>query len=299
MLVETAMNIMKKLLICIFFILSFISQSAVAWTIREDIDPFTDKGNIYVSGQNLVFRCMNDNFAIYISFNEYLGSGDLRVMYRFDKQPPVETKFSASADGTAVFVKNTNDFALDSIAADKLLIKVFDYRGVGYTKSIRLNGLPDEKITAAAKVCDETLIPTRSAAPTPTLDKFSDDLRQWLLRMEPEVTMCIKGVLNKLMQSNLEMTPMRDNAYFDLIDEYFDTAAQGCSKSDDFLTISGRCLKFRRIDVEEIDWRTLEEAQGLEMDLISDLFNLGQWSFSEYKTESCGKISYNQQSPYR
>jgi len=131
------------------------------------------------------------------------------------------------------------------------------------------------------------------------LDKFSDDLRQWLLRMEPEVTMCIKGVLNKLMQSNLEMTPMRDNAYFDLIDEYFDTAAQGCSKSDDFLTISGRCLKFRRIDVEEIDWRTLEEAQGLEMDLISDLFNLGQWSFSEYKTESCGKISYNQQSPYR
>lgn len=101
------------------------------------------------------------------------------------------------------------------------------------------------------------------------------------------------------MQSNLEMSPMRDNAYFDLIDEYFDTAAQGCSKSDDFLTISASCLKFRRIDVEVIDWRTLEEAQGLEMALISDLFSLGSWSFSKYKTESCGKMSYNQQSPYR
>jgi len=293
------MNIMKKLLICIFFILSFISQSAVAWTIREDIDPFTDKGNIYVSGQNLVFRCKNDNFAIYISFNEYLGSGDLRVMYRFDKQPPVETKFSASAAGTAVFVKNANDFALDSISADKLLIKVFDYRGVSYTKNIHLNGLPDQKITTAAEACGVTLTSTRSLAPTPTLYKFSDDLRQWLLRMEPELTMCIKGVLNKLLQSDLEISPMRDNAYFDLIDEYFDTAAKGCSKTDR----PYRCGTFGIIDGDVNNWRKRGDAESLEISLISRLFALGQ-VFSVYSLEreyitTCGDISYNQESPYR
>lgn len=296
MLVKMAMNMMNKLLIPLCFLLSFIGQSAVAWTVREDIDPFTDKGNIYVSGQDLVFRCMNDKFAIYINFNEYLGSGDLSVMYRFDKQPSVETKFSASADGTAVFVKNTNDFALDSMAADKLLIKVFDYRGVSYTKSIRLNGLPDQKITIAAEACDETLMPTRSMAPTPTLDKFSDNLKQWLLRSAPEVTMCLKGILNKLMQSDLEISPMRDNAYFDLIDEYFDTVAQGCSKTDDILKKSMMCLTLDTIDGDINEWRNDENVGFYEKTFIDDLIRddeFERFKSGEYTT-TCGKLSASQ-----
>ncbi|MDA7760110.1 hypothetical protein N8935_07680 [Amylibacter sp.] len=291
------MNIMKKLLICILFVLSFIGQSAIAWTVSEDIDPFTDKGNIYVSGQNLVFRCMNDKFAIYISFNEYLGGGNLSVVYRFDKQPSVETEFFASTDGTAVFVQNTNDFALDSMAADKLLIKVFDYRGVSYTKSIRLSGLPDQKITIAAEACDETLMPTRSAAPTPTLDKFSDNLKHWLLRSEPEVTMCLKGILNKLMQSNLEISPMRDNDYFDLIDEYFDTAVQGCSKTDDLFSRPTECSTFDIIDGDINEWRNVENVELFESSLIYGLmFNdtLETLSSGGEYTTTCGEISHSQ-----
>jgi hypothetical protein len=198
-----------------------------------------------------------------------------------------------------VFVKNANDFALDSMAADKLLIKVFDYRGVSYTKSIRLNGLPNLKIMAAAKACGVTLTSTRSLAPTPTLYKFSDDLRQWLLRMEPELTMCIKGVLNKLLQSDLEISPMRDNAYFDLIDEYFDTAAKGCSKTER----PYRCGTFGIIDGDVNNWRKREDAESLEISLISRLFSLGQ-KFSTYSLKreyitTCGDISLSQETPYR
>jgi hypothetical protein len=273
-----------------------MGHSAVAWTVREDIDPFTDKGNIYVSGQNVVFRCMNDEFSIYISFNEYLGSDSLKVMYRFDKQPPVETKFYASAKGTAVFVKNTNDFALDSMASDKLLIKVFDYRGVSYTKSIRLSGLPDQKIMAAAAACDKSLTPTRPTSPTPTLDKFTDDLKQWLLGMKPEVTMCIKGVLNKLMQSDLEISPMRDNAYFDTIDDYFNTAAQRCPKTEDIFTYYPSCWRFKYMEGDVNNWRNLENAGRIEVGLISDLFDQSSPTFGEYIT-TCGKVSYSQQSP--
>ena len=56
-------KIINKILLIISVYL-FASQ-VMAWTINEDIDPFTDEGKIYISIDDLTFRCSDNRFDIF------------------------------------------------------------------------------------------------------------------------------------------------------------------------------------------------------------------------------------------
>ena len=81
-----------------------------------------------------------------------------------------------------------------------------------------------------------------------------------------------------------------------MIDEYFDTVAQGCSKTDDILIKSMMCLTLDTIDGDINEWRNDENVGFYEKTIIGELIRDDQsesFSSGEYTT-TCGKLSASQ-----
>ena len=147
----------KSVVVCFCFML--LSTPVLSWTVSEDTDPFTDEPELYISNGDITFRCRGASFDVVIPFGEYLSSDFVKGIYRFDKNVAVEARFNISTTGTSVFVQDTKNFTYQALRSEKLLIKVYDFKGTGYTKSIQLNGLPSEAILRAQSLCKEPILP--------------------------------------------------------------------------------------------------------------------------------------------
>ena len=221
-------KIINKILLIISVYL-FASQ-VMAWTINEDIDPFTDEGKIYISIDGLTFRCSDNRFDILIHFDEYIGSDVVKGIYRFDKKQAVETKFGISTEGTTVFVKNTNQFTSEAMQSNKLIIRVFDYNGTAHTKSFVLKGLPVDKMHLAAELCGIEIVSTSTNTPTPAADNIDTKILSELESLEPKQILLMKQALNEIIRTKLLLTPVRDNDFYLAIDKYFSSYENICKK---------------------------------------------------------------------
>lgn len=123
-----------------------------SWRLYRSRDPITDADRSYIityatqyptileRDANLIVRCdrgdptSSDGIALYIDAEEYLGSRDLPIDWRFDDNPPVQKQtWRPSTDGVALFnVSYKTTFLTQMLEAGKLSARLYDYRGVGH-----------------------------------------------------------------------------------------------------------------------------------------------------------------------
>lgn len=91
------------------------SPTVGAWRVRKDVDPLTDNPIYFATlfadtGKSrygrpitLTVRCKNSLTELYVGWGSYLGSDDTEVVYRIDKERPIQANWSNSTDNKTTF----------------------------------------------------------------------------------------------------------------------------------------------------------------------------------------------------
>jgi len=133
---------------------------ASPWVLRRQIDSITDEDRSYIlspairypsplnDDAYLMIRCSStdptasDGIVLIINADDYLGSRDLPVDWRFDDRSAVlRQQWRASTKGTAVFnLSYKTQFIIQMLGAETLTARLYDYRGVGNDYVFRVDG---------------------------------------------------------------------------------------------------------------------------------------------------------------
>lgn len=134
--------------------------NASRWRLSRHTDPITDEDNstivtyateyptVLERNARLVIRCdrsdptSGDGIVLYIHAEEYLGSRDLPIDWRFDDNPPVQKQqWTASTAGTALFnLSYKTAFLRQMLDAHTLSARLYDYRDVGHYYEFDVTG---------------------------------------------------------------------------------------------------------------------------------------------------------------
>lgn len=121
-------------------------QVITTWQYSESKDGFSDTITAVARTDSstgyIIARCKENQFDLYFSVGEYIGSGDgpaglIDVRYRLDEEPTKTSRWFTSTDGKSVFVSANEDIYLARrmLTSNKLLLEVKDFSGTPHESS--------------------------------------------------------------------------------------------------------------------------------------------------------------------
>jgi type VI secretion system protein VasI len=126
------------------------------WEVETEVSPIDDSTNVYLYlkasepvagmfGQDtypyLTVRCRENDTDLYISWEQFLGSGGTAVLIRFDKEKARETRWGTSTDGKAVFSPNPIAHIKEMLEHDQLIVRTTPFSESPVTASFNIRGL--------------------------------------------------------------------------------------------------------------------------------------------------------------
>lgn len=142
---------------------STVGQAQNAFRYVEKIDAITDEDTSYVwtgtQDVHLVWRCNNNDVEIFAVPDDYISSNGATVVFRFDKDQPVQTNWSTSTKGTAVFAPDRiiKGFTASAMKSDKVIFRIYDYNNTPIDVSYSLLGSEQalNKLKCVTKLLNE------------------------------------------------------------------------------------------------------------------------------------------------
>ena len=137
------------------------------WLVREIRSPIDDSVNVYVSitanetvksGYNkvspeLYMRCKENETNVYLTWNLYLGSEQIKMLTRFDKLKANKDGWAVSTDYKTVFLIGSNiEYIKKIMKHDKLLTQITPYGESPVMATFDVSGL-SEAIKPLRKAC--------------------------------------------------------------------------------------------------------------------------------------------------
>jgi hypothetical protein len=129
------------------------AKREIKWKLVEDKSPIDDSAQTLaaldaIDGKGVfVIRCREKTVDVFFSPSEYIGSGEeRRVIYRINEGQAVETRWSSSTNGKAVFVPSPNvstSFLLALPDNGSLFVRLFDFRGVPHDATFKLGNVSE------------------------------------------------------------------------------------------------------------------------------------------------------------
>lgn len=99
----------------------------------------------------LIFRCERNSTEAYVSWREYIGSDNMKVSYRTDKDEAKTVWWNPSSNGQATFIPKPISFINSLEGKNSIYIEAEKYRGGRVSGTFDLTGL------------QEAIIPLRGA----------------------------------------------------------------------------------------------------------------------------------------
>lgn len=229
----------RKVAFSIFLalLISPIANAANKWSFSTQSDPLKDltlstASISYMDGRNtlgLFVRCGGNQLDAVVNFDEFLEhEDDVTVRYRVDKQPLVETKWSPSATGDAVFAPNPLDLARALMNGDSsFIIEAVDFRGQPFRASFSLIGAKGniakvlEKCGYAATSLDATVPGLRH--------EISSELEEW----GPKHILAAKKLLSTSKAYSGSMEPKMDGDFALAVQKFYDSYMASCKNGDE------------------------------------------------------------------
>ena len=114
---------------------------ADGWEVTSFKDDFTDKAFYEINMRSndddtrLGLQCKEGGLGLFVNTKTYLNNDDIPLRLRVDKGDVYDGMWRASADGTmAIASQNVSERFIPKLAlVNEIVVKVTDYRGVGYT----------------------------------------------------------------------------------------------------------------------------------------------------------------------
>ena len=143
------MRCLNKLLAPLAFLMLFSSGMTVAaaWEVKSFTDDFTDKSFYEINvrsnarDSSLGLQCSGGGLALFVNTKIYLNSGVIPIRLRIDKGGVYDGVWRASADGTMAIASQivAERYIPRLTLANEIVVKVTDYRGVGYTSRFEIS----------------------------------------------------------------------------------------------------------------------------------------------------------------
>lgn len=134
------------------------SEGNSKWRVTKKSSPIDDSVNVFmhlsanemIKGRygdkiapSIIIRCKENETEMYITWDMYLGIGDVEVIYRFDKETAQTADWSVSTTREASFVNKPISFIKSMIDKDSLLLRVTPYGESPVTATFPISGLKE------------------------------------------------------------------------------------------------------------------------------------------------------------
>jgi type VI secretion system protein VasI len=124
------------------------------WDVTESVNPVDDTktvilsvtaGNVksqYSKDIDLILRCKSGQTEVYVSWNSFLGSGQIETIMRLDSKPAEHSSWSLSSDNEAAFYPgNTVKFIKSLMKTSEVVAQVTPYDASPVTAIFDTTGL--------------------------------------------------------------------------------------------------------------------------------------------------------------
>ena len=101
----------------------------------------------------LMLRCQRDKTDAFVSWDEYLGSNNMKVAYRIDKEEAKSVWWNASSNGQASFIPKPISFIKSLEGKESIYIEDEKYRGGRVSATFNISGI-EEVIEPLKKACN-------------------------------------------------------------------------------------------------------------------------------------------------
>lgn len=112
--------------------------------------------NDYKNNRNtaiLMLRCQRNKTDAFVSWDEYLGSNNMKVAYRIDKEKAKNSWWNASSNGKGSFIPKPISFIKSLEGKDSIYIEAENYRGGRVSATFDISGI-EEVIEPLRKACN-------------------------------------------------------------------------------------------------------------------------------------------------
>jgi hypothetical protein len=225
------------LLLSILLLASPVANASSKWTLDTQSDPLKDQSismastsyNEGASSLGLFVRCGGNKLDAVVHFDEFLEHEDnVTVRYRIDKQALVETKWTPSATGDAVFAPDALNLAYSIMnGTSAFIIEAVDFRGQPYRASFTLVGAKD-KIGKVISKCGYSLAPLDTTVPG-LRHEIALELENW----GPKHILAAKKLLSGEQAYSGSQDPKMDNDFALAIQKYYDGYMASCKNGDE------------------------------------------------------------------
>lgn len=100
----------------------------------------------------LMLRCQRNKTDAFISWNEYIGSDNMRVAYRIDKEGAKNVWWNASSNGQASFIPKSISFIKSLEGKESIYVEAEKYRGGRVAATFNISGI-EEAIKPLREAC--------------------------------------------------------------------------------------------------------------------------------------------------
>lgn len=101
----------------------------------------------------LIIRCKRNTTDAYVTWGEYLGSDNMKVSYRIDKENPKSVWWNAAVDGRASFIPKPISFIKSLEGKESIYIEAEKYRGDRVSATFDISGI-EEVIKPLREACN-------------------------------------------------------------------------------------------------------------------------------------------------
>ena len=108
-------------------------------TVMRVSNDFEDRRNPAI----LMLRCQRNTTDALVSWGEYIGSDDMRVAYRVDKEEAKNVWWNASSNGKASFIPKGISFIKSLDGKESIYIEAEKYRGGRVSATFDISGIED------------------------------------------------------------------------------------------------------------------------------------------------------------
>ncbi len=117
-------------------------------TIMRVSDDFENRRNPAI----LMLRCQRNKTDAFVSWSEYLGSDNMKVAYRIDKEEAKNVWWNASSNGQASFIPKAISFIKSLEGKESIYIEAEKYRGGRVSATFNISGI-EEVIEPLREAC--------------------------------------------------------------------------------------------------------------------------------------------------
>ncbi len=202
----------------------------LTWTLSSKKDELTDASKVIAmlgakNGRGHTFiavRCIDKNFDVLTSFNEYLGNDNRPVKFRMDQLEMQESSWMPTGDGTSLYANNESDFVRQILKSKKLIMEASDFRGVSH-RTVYEWTAGEDAITAAMDNCNILKIGLDEKIPG-----IRKDVAQELERWGPKKISANKQGLAELAGYKGPINAELDDEFVQSAQTYLDSYIDGC-----------------------------------------------------------------------